>query len=472
MQDKNTIRILFIEDDEDDYVLIRDLLEDSEYMNFTVDWQADVGEALKALEKSDYDVYLIDFRLGEQNGLTVIEEAIENGCESPLILITGKGDSAIDFAAMKAGAFDYLTKENLTTELIERSIRYSIERKWTEQQLRQKEQFLRSVANTSPTFIYIHDLEENKNIYTNKSLFTLLGYQSDELKQMEDNILPKLIHPADWSIVEKSIAKLRDAEDDEVVESEYRMKHKSGEWRWYYNRAIVFKRTHEDRVSQIIGSVLDITRRKKAQEALEESLNMHRVISDLISDYVYSADVFEDGTIQTKWIVGAFEQITGYTFDEIIHKEGGYTSIVHSEDFQTIVEQTRQLIQNRSVIYEYRIFSKGGEVRWLKDYVKPVWDDREKRVVKIWGAVQDITRSKEFEEEREKLISDLQKALSEIKSLRGIIPICSSCKKIRNDRGYWQQVEVFVTEHSDAEFTHGLCPECAKKLYGDYYEEE
>jgi hypothetical protein len=66
------------------------------------------------------------------------------------------------------------------------------------------------------------------------------------------------------------------------------------------------------------------------------------------------------------------------------------------------------------------------------------------------------------------LIEELTEALSKVKTLSGLLPICSSCKKIRNDKGYWQQVETYVKEHSDAEFTHGLCPDCVKKLYPEY----
>jgi len=69
-------------------------------------------------------------------------------------------------------------------------------------------------------------------------------------------------------------------------------------------------------------------------------------------------------------------------------------------------------------------------------------------------------------------LSDLQKRTSEIKVLSGLLPICASCKKIRNDQGYWQQVEVYVTEHSEADFSHGICPDCMKKLYGDLLDPE
>jgi hypothetical protein len=69
--------------------------------------------------------------------------------------------------------------------------------------------------------------------------------------------------------------------------------------------------------------------------------------------------------------------------------------------------------------------------------------------------------------QRERIIAELQNALSEIKTLRGIVPICASCKKIRDDEGYWHQVESYVRDHSEAEFSHSICPDCAKNLYPD-----
>ncbi len=75
----------------------------------------------------------------------------------------------------------------------------------------------------------------------------------------------------------------------------------------------------------------------------------------------------------------------------------------------------------------------------------------------------------EAEDERERLIARLQKALAEVRTLSGLLPICSSCKKIRDDEGYWTEVEIYILEHSDADFTHGLCPDCAERLYPGFY---
>lgn len=84
------------------------------------------------------------------------------------------------------------------------------------------------------------------------------------------------------------------------------------------------------------------------------------------------------------------------------------------------------------------------------------------------GIARDVTQRKRREEEREKLVKELQDALAQVKTLSGLLPICASCKKIRDDKGYWNQIENYISSHSDAQFSHGICPECAKKLYGDF----
>ncbi len=84
------------------------------------------------------------------------------------------------------------------------------------------------------------------------------------------------------------------------------------------------------------------------------------------------------------------------------------------------------------------------------------------------GIIRDITERKRAEEKREKLIGKLQGALSKVKMLSGLLPICASCKKIRNDKGYWGQIESYIRDHSEVEFSHGICPDCMKKLYPDF----
>ena len=83
-----------------------------------------------------------------------------------------------------------------------------------------------------------------------------------------------------------------------------------------------------------------------------------------------------------------------------------------------------------------------------------------------WGKI------KQTDEEKSKVINELQISLERVKTLSGMLPICSSCKKIRDDQGYWNQIEAYIAKHSEAEFSHGICPECARKLYPEYFSEK
>ena len=85
-------------------------------------------------------------------------------------------------------------------------------------------------------------------------------------------------------------------------------------------------------------------------------------------------------------------------------------------------------------------------------------------------AIRYAMERKQLENEKEHLIRELQESLAKVKRLSGLLPICASCKKIRDDKGYWNQVETYLSEHSDAKFSHGICPECGKKLYPEFYD--
>jgi PAS domain-containing protein len=119
---------------------------------------------------------------------------------------------------------------------------------------------------------------------------------------------------------------------------------------------------------------------------------------------------------------------------------------------------------------ELRFITAKGNHRWVRTVGEAV--QRQGRPMKVFGTIQDITERKRVEEERERLIKELQEAVAKVKTLSGMLPICSSCKKIRDDKGYWNHIEVYIRDHSETEFTHGICPECFKKLYPDFCKDE
>jgi len=125
------IKTLLIDDDEDDYVLIRDLLSEVEKVHFTVDWIPHFEKAIRALKHGGHDICLLDYRLGKHDGLEVLEQIDPATISMPIVFLTGQGDYEVDTMSMKAGADDYLSKDDLNPSLLERTIRYAIERKKT-----------------------------------------------------------------------------------------------------------------------------------------------------------------------------------------------------------------------------------------------------------------------------------------------------------------------------------------------------
>ena len=123
---EKVINILLVDDDDEDFMITRDTIAEIPNRKYHLDWVNSFEKALETINKKEHDVCLVDYRLGADDGLELIKQAIENGCDIPLILLTGQGDLEIDEKAMKAGAADYLVKSTIVPYQLERSIRYSI----------------------------------------------------------------------------------------------------------------------------------------------------------------------------------------------------------------------------------------------------------------------------------------------------------------------------------------------------------
>jgi hypothetical protein len=109
--------------------------------------------------------------------------------------------------------------------------------------------------------------------------------------------------------------------------------------------------------------------------------------------------------------------------------------------------------------FELPKYTAKGRLIWVRSIGEAV-RDADGKIIRLQGAFQDITRRKLAEAEREKLIKELQDALLEVKTLREFLPICSYCKKVRDDQNYWSQIESYISKHTGTRFTHGICPEC------------
>lgn len=227
-------------------------------------------------------------------------------------------------------------------------------------------------------------------------------------------------------------------------------------------------------ITGAIESIRDITERVRAEEALKESRRQLEEIIDFLPDATLVLD--QSGTI-IAWN-RAIEEMTGFKAEEMLGK-GNYEHAIpfYGERRPILID----LVTMPSGIIEEKYYFLRREKGILMGDSDCPMVRREKRFLSGWAtpiysisgdivgaieSVRDVTEKKLAEEEREKLISELREAFMKIKMLKGLIPICASCKKIRDDKGYWNQLEHYIQQHSDAEFSHSICPECTKKLYG------
>ena len=137
------IDVLLVEDDEEDYLIIKDLLSRLDGVRHEVHWASDYRSALRAADEGDHDVYLVDYRLGAEDGIELVRELVANGHEVPVIVLTGQGDRGVDIEATRAGAVDYLVKGEISPTLLERAIRYAIQGHANARALRESEDELR-----------------------------------------------------------------------------------------------------------------------------------------------------------------------------------------------------------------------------------------------------------------------------------------------------------------------------------------
>ena len=218
-------------------------------------------------------------------------------------------------------------------------------------------------------------------------------------------------------------------------------------------------------VSQMIEYSFDITERKRIETTLKESEAKFRSVAQSAPDAIITAD--ETG--QIAFCNTAACKMFGYSQDELIGQplgilmplrfrdthQKGIANVV-SGGIPRLIGQTIELYGLRKPDEEFPI-----------ELSLSTWKAGEK--IFYTGIIRDISERKQHEQERDALIEKLQQSLAKVRQLSGLLPICASCKKIRDDKGYWNQIESYIRDHSEAEFSHGICPECSRKLYPEYH---
>lgn len=260
MVNRQAVRVLLVEDDEDDYVITRDLLGESVHVRFALEWVATYADALDAIRRQVHDVYLVDYRLGAHTGLALLRQAHAYGCIAPLILLTGQDDHDVDGEAIKAGAADYLVKSQISAALLERSIRYAIKRKEDEAALRIRDRAIAAAHNG----IIITGLAEDDApmLYVNPAFERLTGYSAAEVIGRNCRLLQG--PDTDRAAVATLHAAVREGRECQVVLKNYR---KDGTSFW---NAVTLSPVRDAGgcLTHFVGSQTDVSAQKQAEEHL------------------------------------------------------------------------------------------------------------------------------------------------------------------------------------------------------------
>jgi PAS domain S-box-containing protein len=209
----NQIRIGVIDDDEDDFFIIKDYISEIENVNFVIDWLNSYQAAIDKIKTGAYHLYFLDYRLGNETGLELLQDATAMKCDSPIVLLTGKGNKAIDIKAMQSGATDYLVKSELNAEKLERCIRYSLDRADSLRELKARENKYRNLFEGSKDAVFISD----KNlVFTeyNHAAAVLFGKGNGEL--LHCGLLEFLSEETQKQKLRDLLAKEENANDIEI----------------------------------------------------------------------------------------------------------------------------------------------------------------------------------------------------------------------------------------------------------------
>lgn len=209
---------------------------------------------------------------------------------------------------------------------------------------------------------------------------------------------------------------------------------------------------------------------------LQDSDSTNQVLDAILNAMPEPVFIFDEAGRYVN-ILGGADRLRYHEGEHLVGKR--IHEVMDPATADRFLDQIRKAISTDAILsYTYQLAAaeiKGSEElsgpdgpQWFEAHISPIRSIEGQPRMVVWMAF-NITPLRQTIAEKEALIQDRQRALREIKTLKGLLPICASCKKIRDDEGYWQQLESYLSAHSEAEFSHSICPECAQRLYPNFF---
>ncbi len=395
-------KVLLIDDEEKIRLILESALKEKGY---EVDAVEDAEAALEKIRKNDYDALIIDIMLPGMDGIELLKNTIESGKDIATLMITGYPNVEKAVSAIKLGAFDYIEKP-IDIRHLENQLKNAIKIKELEKIKLQQEKILLSkefqenLLNNIPYQIVV--VNNNLQVlYSNEVFFK--HFKSVDIIGKK---VPELV-PRDIENVEQVESKIRKVLTSRQPIYERKVKFSLASGEFYADAQYV--PFQQDCVIVIIHN---ITETVSLEEELKKYENRYKHIVNNISDYIWSADVRENREIVHTFYSPSLEQITGYEIEKF-YKEAQWIDMVHPKDKDIVLKMLSKVLEGEKVTEEYRIITKQGKVKWVRDRIVPIKNEQGK-VVHIDAIVSDITKIKQAEQELQIKNKELEKSYSEL----------------------------------------------------------
>ncbi len=199
---------------------------------------------------------------------------------------------------------------------------------------------------------------------------------------------------------------------------------------------------------------------------IEKKLRESELLFKTIGDFTYDWESWISPEKNYIYVSPSCERITGYKPEVFLKNPDFLLQLVEDDHKERVRAHFANCLGEQKQVekIEFEITHADGKSRWIEHICQPVFSPKGEYLGRR-ASSRDISIRKKAELERKRLIEELQKALAEVKQLSGLLPICSFCKKIRDDKGYWNQLESYISQHSDIKFSHSVCQSCIKEHY-------